>query len=104
MLDEKYNKDWEAARFLGRGTVTCYDNLVNAGIIPLVFADPSDYDAVGEGDDVSLPGIGECIASGTDPEMTVSGRKIRLKANLTSRQRKILKAGGLLRFTAEGRS
>ena len=23
MLDEKYNKDWEAARFLGRGTVTC---------------------------------------------------------------------------------
>lgn len=80
------------------------DNLVNAGIIPLVFADPSDYDAVGEGDDVSLPGIGECIASGSDPEMTVNGRKIRLKANLTSRQRKILKAGGLLRFTAEGRT
>ncbi len=77
------------------------DNLVNAGILPLVFADPADYDAISQGDALELPDIKSAIANGGEIVLSVSGKKIALKTNLSDRQRAIILAGGLLNYTKE---
>ncbi len=78
------------------------DNLVNAGIIPLRFADPADYDAISEGDRIILRDLADEIASGAPVTALFGDKTVVLKADLTSRQRKILAAGGLLGYTAKG--
>ena len=77
-------------------------NLINAGIMPLTFADPADYDKVKEGDMLSIDGVWEGMDSGT---MTLcnetTGEKIALACSFTERQKAILKAGSLLAYTGE---
>ena len=75
------------------------DNLVNAGILPLIFADPADYDKIGEGDELKLDGIREAIENKTDIYLTVGGEKIKLDTKLSDRQRAIILAGGMLNYT-----
>lgn len=75
------------------------DNLVNAGILPLVFDDPADYDAISEGDMLSLEGIRRAVSAGNEIYIETNGKKIKLTARLTERQRDIILAGGLLRYT-----
>ncbi len=77
------------------------DNLVNAGILPLVFADPADYDAIAQGDALELPDIKSAIKNGGDIVLFAGGKKIALKTNLSDRQRAIILAGGLLGHTKE---
>ena len=80
-------------------------NLVNNGILPLEFADPADYDALKEGDEIVISNAREQVAklpeTGT---MTVNaaGRDITVKLSASERQAKMLLAGGLLNFTREG--
>ncbi|MBQ2718555.1 MAG: aconitate hydratase, partial [Clostridia bacterium] len=76
-------------------------NLVNAGIVPLVFADPADYDAIAEGETLTIPAFAEGLLSSTELRATVGGREITLLADFTERQRAILAAGGLLNYTKE---
>ena len=76
-------------------------NLINAGILPLVFDDPADYDALTQGDAISLNGIHSQLASGHLTATTGSGKAIKLSYPLTERQIAILKAGGLLTYTKE---
>ena len=75
-------------------------NLINAGIMPLTFADPADYDALNQGDTLSLADVYAGMDSGivtlTDE---TTGKTIALKADFTDRQKAILKAGGLLGYT-----
>ena len=77
-------------------------NLINSGIIPLVFANPDDYNGIDEGDTLELSGIDDAIA-GAD-KVTVNNitknTKITLNAEFSERARKILLAGGLLNYTA----
>ena len=77
-------------------------NLINSGIIPLVFANPDDYSGIDEGDTLELSGIDDAIA-GAD-KVTVNNitknTKITLNAEFSERARKILLAGGLLNYTA----
>ncbi len=77
------------------------DNLVNAGILPLVFADPADYDTVAQGDSLELPDIKNAVKNGSEIALYVGGKKIALKTNLSDRQRAIILAGGLLNYTKE---
>ena len=75
-------------------------NLINAGIMPLTFADPADYDALTQGDTLSLTDVYAGMDSGTvtlTDETT--GKTMALKADFTDRQKAILKAGGLLGYT-----
>ena len=80
-------------------------NLVNNGILPLEFADPADYDALKEGDEIIIADARAQVAklpeTGT---MTVNaaGRDITVKLSASERQVKMLLAGGLLNFTKEG--
>ncbi|MCQ2406896.1 MAG: hypothetical protein MJ067_06770, partial [Oscillospiraceae bacterium] len=75
-------------------------NLVNAGILPLTFADPADYDLIDTGDEAVLEGLDASLEKG-DPVLLCGGRKIRLTCSFTERQLSMLRAGGLLNFTRE---
>ena len=75
-------------------------NLINAGIMPLTFVNPDDYDKVKEGDDIRLENVFDAVANGK-MVMTVNGEKIELACAFTDRQIDILKAGGLLPYTKQ---
>ncbi|MBR2319475.1 MAG: aconitate hydratase [Clostridia bacterium] len=77
-------------------------NLINAGIMPLTFADPADYDKLNRDDILEISGVYAGMDSG---EMILvnknTGAEIPLCADFTDRQKAILKAGGLLAYTKE---
>ena len=77
-------------------------NLINAGILPLTFCDPADYDAITQESVLCLHDIDRALESG---EMTVTdtttGRSFRAECRFTERQSAILRAGGLLPYTKE---
>ena len=77
-------------------------NLINAGIMPLTFADPDDYDRLNEGDMLSISGIyGGMDDGGMVLKNETTGGEIRLVCAFTDRQKAILKAGSLLAYTKE---
>ncbi len=77
-------------------------NLINAGILPLTFCNPADYDAITQESVLCLHDIDRALESG---EMTVTdtttGRSFRAECRFTERQSAILRAGGLLPYTKE---
>jgi aconitate hydratase len=78
-------------------------NLANAGILPLVFVNESDYDAVDQMDALELPDIRKAIAENSRIFVNnlTKGTKFEVKAMLSDRQREIVLAGGLLDYTRE---
>ncbi len=75
-------------------------NLINAGIMPLTFQNPDDYDALQESSDLVIENIQKGMAEGT-LVMKAGGKEIVLTCDFTDRQQKILLAGGLLNYTKE---
>ena len=78
-------------------------NLINAGILPLTFADPADYDKLAEGDEIVLSDIFAAVEAGSMTLTTKAGDKIKLDCAYSPRQIAILKAGGLLPYTKSAR-
>ena len=77
-------------------------NLINAGIMPLTFADPNDYDKVAQGDTLSINGVWAGMDSGKMIlKNETTGAEILLVCSYTERQKAILKAGSLLAYTKE---
>lgn len=75
-------------------------NLINAGIMPLTFANPDDYDLVAQGDQLSIERVWQGMDEGQMVLMDATkGMRIPLLCNFTARQKDILKAGGLLAYT-----
>ncbi|MEG1886602.1 MAG: aconitate hydratase [Oscillospiraceae bacterium] len=76
-------------------------NLVNAGIIPLVFKNAADYDRISQGDELSLPNISAEIQQGSDITLlnNTTNERFSLTANLSGRSKDIILAGGLLNYT-----
>ena len=78
-------------------------NLANAGILPLVFKNESDYDRVDQMDELELPEIRTAIAN--DSKIVVKdvtkGIEFEAEAVLSARQREMVLAGGLLNYTRE---
>ena len=76
-------------------------NLINFGIVPMTLADEKDYDRISEGAKISISGFYNAVKSESTAYLTVDGlnEKIPLNLNLTSRQRDILLAGGMLNYT-----
>ena len=75
-------------------------NLVNAGILPLTFADAADYDKIEQGDKLRIDGLFAALAAGKATLVNeTKGTEIPLIAAFTDRQIAILKAGGLLPYT-----
>lgn len=78
-------------------------NLINAGILPLNFANPDDYDKITQGDELSLKGIKNAIIN-NEPAVLVNVTKneeYEIKYDLSQRQKDIILAGGLLNYTKE---
>ncbi len=77
-------------------------NLINAGIMPLTFQNPDDYEKVAQGDTLSIEGVHAGMDSGNMILVNeTTGVKIPLVATFTERQKAILKAGSLLAYTKE---
>jgi aconitate hydratase len=78
-------------------------NLINFGILPLVFDTPEDYGKVEAGDRIV---IGNLFASLDGWQMyvvrnTTKGITFNVKSNLNSREKEIIRKGGLLPYTRE---
>ncbi len=76
-------------------------NLINAGILPLTFKNPDDYDKIAQGDTVELNGLRKTVEAGGDITAKVNGAEIALDLDISERDREILLAGGLLDYTRE---
>lgn len=75
-------------------------NLVNAGIVPLIFENEADYDKLEQGDKLTLSNVHEGLKEGRII-MKVNGETdIPLTMELAERQKEMLLAGGLLKYTA----
>lgn len=78
-------------------------NLINAGIVPLTFADPDDYDKLAQGDALRIDDIYTGLNSGSlTLKDSSSDIEIKLSCSFTDRQKAILKAGGLLKYVGQG--
>lgn len=78
------------------------DNLINNGIIPLVFADPADYDKLSQGDKVQINGVIRSVGSGAFT-LTANGKEYKLILSASNRQNEMLLAGGSLNSIKEGK-
>lgn len=78
-------------------------NLINAGILPLTFENPDDYDALDQDDILELSNIFNGMDTGLITLKNITkDTEIKLFCDFTERQKSILKAGGLLKFVGQG--
>ena len=77
-------------------------NLINAGILPVTFANPEDYDRLEQGEKLTISNIVKGMEEGVLTVTDENGFAFQVVCNLTDRQRAILLAGGLLNYTREG--
>lgn len=78
-------------------------NLINAGIIPLTFANEADYDRISLGDRLVLSDVRGRLTR-REPlvlKNETTGEEIALNANFSDRQIDMLLAGGLLDYTRQ---
>ena len=78
-------------------------NLINAGILPLTFANEADYDKIDQDDELELAGVRGCIETGSPVVLRnlTKGIDIPVDYDLSGRSKDILLAGGLLNYTRE---
>ena len=83
-----------------------FANLVNFGILPLVFDDPSDYDRVDQGAELEMPDVRHCLQKGLPIVVRdrTRGTELVCRYELTERQIAVVLAGGLLNQVGEAAS
>lgn len=82
-------------------------NLVNYGILPLVFVNAADYDAIKENDVLELDGLHSFLESSGDPgnlsvRNAASGAIFPVRLDVDGRSRAILRSGGLVPYAKAG--
>lgn len=96
-----------APRYLGLRLVIAksfarihWQNLINFGILPLTFANTTDYDSIQLGDVIHLKQLREKLKSCKELVATIQGteRKIPLHHKLSARQVEIILEGGLINW------
>jgi aconitate hydratase len=77
------------------------DNLVNFGILPLIFEDTADYESIDQGDELELSGLKEGLTSGETLVLKnrTKGKEIKVRHGYTKRQVDTILAGGKLNYT-----
>jgi aconitate hydratase len=79
-------------------------NLINFGIVPLVFTKAADYESIREGDELTIDDIAAELRKGAKTitaKNITQGKVYSLKIDLTERQRNIVQRGGLLNYIRE---
>ncbi len=74
-------------------------NLVNFGILPLVFANPAEFDSIGQGASFTARKLRDQVAKSDRIIIEIGGRNCEFTLLASERQRKILLEGGLLNYT-----
>jgi len=76
-------------------------NLINFGIIPLIFEKPEDYDTINQDDELEISGVNNALLNNRPLKIInkTNGSQFQATYNLTERQKNILLAGGLLNYT-----
>ncbi len=76
-------------------------NLVNSGILPLVFENEGDYDGIDQGDELVIKNVREQIKNSDFVEVknVTKGTSFLTKLELSDRLIDVVLAGGLLNFT-----
>ena len=75
-------------------------NLINSGIVPMLFENEEDYNDIGLLDSLEIPDILEKIEDGVlEVKNITNGRNFRVKTQLSQKQIEIIKAGGKLNYT-----
>ena len=77
-------------------------NLINAGILPVTFENPGDYDKLDQDAALTISNIVKGMEEGKLTITDENGFAFNVVCNLSERQRAILLAGGLLNYTKEG--
>ncbi len=77
-------------------------NLVNFGLLPLIFENPVDYDRINQGDALEFMDIFAELKSGKITVKNVTqGFTFTVKHDLSPREMDVIYAGGLLNYTRE---
>lgn len=78
-------------------------NLINFGILPLIFCNESDYDKIEQGDDLEIADIRKLITAGSDLLVQNKTKKysFSVTCNLSARQKQIVLAGGALNIRSK---
>jgi aconitate hydratase len=73
-------------------------NLVNFGVVPLLFADPADHDWIEAGDVLRIEGLRDALAAGERIDVldTTTQRSFAVRHDLSERQLRVVLAGGLI--------
>jgi aconitate hydratase len=80
-------------------------NLVNFGVLPLVFKNPGDYEVLNQGDRVEFKNLRVLISSGAEEiPVTVGDREIVTVLEVSDRERKELLAGGTINYVKKERA
>ncbi len=79
-------------------------NLINFGIVPFTFAEPSAYDGIAQGDALVIDDLRQAIAGDGRATVrnTTQGTRFTVVASLSARQKTLLLNGGLLAAVAKG--
>ncbi len=78
-------------------------NLINSGILPLVFKDEADYDKIDIGDELVIEGTIDKVLGKTGFTVTdkTKGIEIEVILETSDRLRQVIVAGGLLNYTKQ---
>ena len=81
-------------------------NLINFGIIPLLFKDPADYDRLSVEDSLKIKDIKKALSDG-EKEVSVEnlskGYSFKVRLEFNERERSLLLKGGLLAWIKDKR-
>ena len=78
-------------------------NLINMGILPLVFKNPADYDKLVEGESVAMKDLKASVESG-EFILMAGGSDIELIGDFSEREKAMLLEGGYLNYTKNRRA
>ena len=78
-------------------------NLINMGILPLVFKNPADYDKLVEGENIAMKDLKASVESG-EFILTAGGQNIELVGDFSEREKAMLLEGGYLNYTKNRRA
>ncbi len=78
-------------------------NLINFGILPLTFENSGDYDLLAPGETLELPNVRRLLLDGAETlPLKLGGREIRVRVDLSARQRRLVAVGGALNLARQG--
>ena len=93
-----------APRYLGLRAVIAksfarihWQNLINFGILPLIFKNTKDYDAIKLGDVVEISDLPDILDKDSF-KIKINGKEIEVLQTLSKRQKKLLVLGGLINW------